>query len=187
MESEEERVRRIKKERRESTLENRRKLYTQRFPMGAQIGFLTVTGKPRIVSEKILVDCVCDCGKNKTFDFNYILNPNFHKCGKGCESHLRELLVLSKKENIKNVNDWLKYFRNDNNFNPPIDDNSTQAPPGSKEKIKVMQSRLERGKALFHPDDKKNYKGTKPSANILFRNVKSFGVEKQNRGGKKYD
>ena len=174
MESEEERARRIKKERRENNLENRRKLYMQRFPMGAKIGFLTVTGKPRIVSEKILVDCVCDCGKNKIFDFNYILNPNFHKCGKGCESHLRELLILSKKENIKNVNDWLKYFRNDNNFNPPIDDNSTQAPPGSKEKIKVMQSRLERGKALFHPNDKKNYKGTNPSANILFRNRERF-------------
>ena len=171
LESEEER---IKRERREKALENRRRVYASRFPIGSKIGFLTVVEKPEAVNGRLFVACVCDCGKTKNFDLNYVLNSKSHKCGKDCESYLKSILTKRDKKKLKTVNDWLAYFRNDNNFNPPLDDKPTDAPPGSEEKKQVLQSRLERGKALFHPDDRKNYKGTKPNQFILYRNRDSF-------------
>jgi len=171
LESEEER---IKRDRREKALENRRRVYASRFPIGSKIGFLTVVEKPEAVNGRLFVACVCDCGKLKNFDLNYVFNSKSHKCGKDCESYLKSILTNKDKEKLKTVNDWLSYFRNDNNFNPPLDDKPTNAPPGSEEKKQVLQSRLERGKALFHPDDKKDYKGSNPNSIILYRNRDSF-------------
>ncbi len=40
------------------------------------------------------------------------------------------------------------------NDDMPVDDAPTEAWPGSEEKIKVMEDRAARGRAIFHPGDR---------------------------------
>jgi len=57
----------------------------------------------------------------------------------------------------KNIFDFLKQYGRDDFFELPDTGpgEPTSAEPGSKEKVAVMRRRLEQGKPLWHPDDKR--------------------------------
>lgn len=68
----------------------------------------------------------------------------------------REVKTMSNR--LRNHGVYLKKFdpnfkHQNSNVRFPLDLAPTQYAPGSKEKIAVMQSRVERGLAIFHPQD----------------------------------
>lgn len=54
----------------------------------------------------------------------------------------------------KNVFNWIDGVGNDHGFEPEYDSmESTDAPAGSDEKLRVLAERAERGMPLWHPKD----------------------------------
>lgn len=52
-----------------------------------------------------------------------------------------------------NLFETIKFYEHDIDFEPHSEPIPTAAAPGSLEKIKVMQGRLERGEDMHHPND----------------------------------
>jgi hypothetical protein len=68
----------------------------------------------------------------------------------------------------------------DEDWNPPLPPAPTKARPGTKAKIEVMAARVERGEAIFHPDDPRNYEdGETGAIPVVGSNWKKYGANSE--------
>jgi len=61
----------------------------------------------------------------------------------------------------RNVFEAILTYGHDEDFRPLAghDFSATEAPAGSAEKIEVLAERVQRGEPLWHPDDRRDYRG----------------------------